>query len=499
MQNLFYKSTRGKEEKITSSEAIVKGMAVDGGLYVPTTFPVIGKSFDELIKRSYQELSFYIMKKYFSDFDDEELKECINKAYDDKFDSPMIAPLSKKAGVYFLELYHGPTLAFKDMALSILPHLLKTASRKLSLNNEVVILTATSGDTGKAALEGFKDIEGIKIIVFFPQNGVSEIQKRQMITQKGNNTYVIGIEGNFDDAQNGVKEIFADQSFRKKLKENNYIFSSANSINIGRLIPQIVYYFSSYLNLLKNQNIVDGEKINIVVPTGNFGNILAAFYAKKMGLPVNKLISASNENNVLSDFLNTGVYNINRDFKLTSSPSMDILVSSNLERFLHELSHCDEDLIKEMMDSLKNVGRYEITDQMKEGLNDFYGGFSTDKETFQTIREVFDSSSYVMDTHTAVAYSVYRKYKMESGDNTKTVIVSTASPFKFTRSVYGALCGSENQLSDFELIEKLAETGLKIPEAIVDLDKKEIIHREVCQKDEMKSVVEKILSRDGEV
>lgn len=493
MLSIKYQSTRGEEVKITSSEAIIKGIASDGGLYIPTKFPVIELPLYELSKMSYKELALYIMKKYFTDFNDKELTECINSAYDKKFEVPEIAPLVEKQGVYFLELYHGPTLAFKDMALSILPQLLKTASKKLNITKEIIILTATSGDTGKAALEGFSNVEGVKVIVFYPKNGVSDIQKRQMITQNGFNTFVVGIEGNFDDAQNGVKELLNSKEFNRKLAENNYIFSSANSINIGRLIPQIVYYFYAYLKLLREGTLKKNEKINIVVPTGNFGNILAAFYAKKMGLPVNKLICASNENNILYDFINTGIYDIRREFKMTSSPSMDILISSNLERLLYELSGHDGKLIRSLMKEMKKEGRFKIA--KKNWLKDFYGGYAKEDEVDQIIKEVYDTDKYVIDTHTAVAYSVYKKYKENTRDNTKTIIVSTASPFKFTRSVYKALNESDDNLNDFDLINKLSDfTRLEVPKAIKDIEHREILHKDTCNKDEMKSIVKKILN-----
>jgi threonine synthase len=496
MSNIFYNSTRGKDEKITSSEAIVQGIAKDGGLFVPDIFPKIDVSLEKLKNMTYQELAFYVMKKYLTDFDDEELNNCISKAYDTNFESSSIAPVIEKDDVYFLELYHGPTLAFKDMALSILPHLLITSKEKMNLNKEIVILTATSGDTGKAALEGFADVDGTKIVVFFPNDGVSDIQKRQMITQKGKNTFVLGIKGNFDHAQNGVKEIFNDEEVNTYLNKKNYVLSSANSINIGRLIPQIVYYFYAYLNLLKDQKIKNGEPINVVVPTGNFGNILAASYAKKMGLPLNKLICASNENNVLTDFINTGIYDRKRELILTDSPSMDILVSSNLERLLYELSNNDEKLVKSMMNSLVNDGVYEITSKMKERLNDFYGNFASNKEALETIIKVYKQYNYLMDTHTAVAYSVYEKYKADFHDNTKTVIASTASPYKFTRSVCNALGIDPENFNDFQLINKLSEfTGVTVPENIKDIDKKEIIHNSTCEKNEMKDMLIKILEK----
>ncbi|GAH24394.1 unnamed protein product, partial [marine sediment metagenome] len=409
-KNLYFKSTRGDQKRILSAEAIIKGIADDGGLFVPETIPQASKDLYKLKNTDYKELVFLIMKEFLTDYSQDELKDCINKAYDNKFDTEIIAPLSKKMGACFLELYHGPTLAFKDMALSILPHLLKKAVQKLNLNQEIVILTATSGDTGKAALQGFANVEGTKIIVFFPYKGVSKIQERQMLTQKGANTYVIGIKGDFDDAQRGVKEIFEDSAFNKKIGEKNYIFSSANSINIGRLIPQIVYYFYAYLNILDEGEIKNGEKINIVVPTGNFGDILAAYYAKEMGLPVNKLICASNENRVLVDFFKTGVYDKRRKLFMTISPSMDILVSSNLERLLWAIGERDTKKVKGLMNSLKEKGYYRIDSETKKRLKDFYGGFALQEESRQCIKEVFEKSKYLIDPHTAVAYTVYKKY-----------------------------------------------------------------------------------------
>jgi threonine synthase len=491
---MIYRSTRNSYEAILSCGAMIKGIANDNGLYVPDEIPLINEKLEDLINMSYKELAFLIMKKFFMDFEDGELLECIEKAYDSKFDTPLIAPLVERSGVHFLELYHGPTLAFKDMALSILPHLMKTARSKLNIKRELVILTATSGDTGKAALEGFSNVDGTKIIVFYPKDGVSEIQKRQMISQEGENTFVVSIDGNFDDAQNGVKKIFGDREFGEKLYENNYILSSANSINIGRLIPQIVYYFYGYLNLLKSNKIETGEKINVVVPTGNFGNILAAYYAKGMGLPVNKLICASNINNVLYDFLNSGVYDKRRELKLTSSPSMDILISSNLERLLFEISGRDHAMIKDMMEMLQSVGSYEITNSMKKNLKDFYGGYADEHETFEGINKIYKASGYVMDTHTAVAYSVYNKYKQETGDNTKTIIVSTASPFKFGRSVCTSVGIGVDGLDDFRVIDELSRAaGIKVPGAIKALERKKVIHKNQCNKNDMKKTVEKIL------
>lgn len=491
---MLYKSTRGKGKVVKASEAIIKGIAEDGGLYIPEEFPKITESFEELGAMTYQQLAFYIIKKYFDDFSDDELKNCIDKAYDEKFENHYIAPLNYKSGAYFLELYHGKTLAFKDMALSILPHLLKTAAKKLGITKEIVILTATSGDTGKAALEGFDSVDGTKIVVFYPKDGVSEIQRRQMTTQEGENTFVVGIEGNFDDAQSGVKEIFSDEELNKFLNEKGYMFSSANSINIGRLVPQVVYYVYSYVNLLKDKKIKSGESMNVVVPTGNFGNILAAFYAKNMGVPIGKFICASNENKVLADFVNTGIYDRRREFSVTNSPSMDILISSNLERFLYEISGRDEELISTLMEQLKKDGKYEINEEMKEKLRVLYGDFATEEETLLAVKKVYETSKYVIDTHTAVAYDVYEKYKKNTGDNAATVIASTASPFKFPKSINEVLNFADKDASEFEMVESLSNNlDLKIPKGIEGLDKKEIRHKTTCKKDEMREVIKKFL------
>ena len=360
--SLLYRSTRSADVKVTASQAILKGLAADGGLYVPESIPALDVSLEELAGMDYREVAYEVMKLFITDFTEEELKNCINKAYDSKFDTDEIAPLVNADGAYFLELFHGATIAFKDMALSILPHLLTTSARKNNIKNDIVILTATSGDTGKAALAGFADVKGTKIIVFYPKHGVSPIQEKQMVTQKGDNTYVVGIEGNFDDAQTGVKTMFGDSELAKELDANGFQFSSANSINIGRLVPQVVYYVYAYTRLLANNEIKNGDRINVVVPTGNFGNILAAYYAKNMGLPIAKLICASNENKVLFDFFKTGTYDRNREFVLTSSPSMDILISSNLERLIYRIAGDDANANKELMDSLKKDGRYTITD-----------------------------------------------------------------------------------------------------------------------------------------
>ncbi|KEH99339.1 threonine synthase [Clostridium massiliodielmoense] len=495
MEKIFYRSTRGGEDKTLASQAILKGIADDGGLFVPNKIPKIDKSLEELSKMNYRELAYFVMSKFFTDFTEEELKTCIDRAYDSKFDTENIAEVKKVGEDFFLELYHGPTLAFKDMALSILPHLLTTSAKKQSLNKEIVILTATSGDTGKAALEGFTNVDGIKIIVFFPEEGVSEIQKKQMVTHKGNNTYVVGIEGNFDDAQSGVKKIFRDESFINLLDKNNYVFSSANSINIGRLIPQVVYYFYGYLKMCNMKEVAIGEKINVIVPTGNFGNILAAYYAKNMGLPINKLICASNDNKVLYEFLSTGKYDKLREFVTTISPSMDILISSNLERLLYSISGEETDVVKELMNSLDNNGHYEISDNMKEKLKDFYGNFASEDETRKGIKEVYQSSKYLIDTHTSVAYSVNKKYKEEFNDNTKSLIVSTASPYKFTYAVMNALDNKFKDYDDFKLIKEMNKfVGCEEPKAIKDIEAREVLHKTVCKKDNMKKEIKRILN-----
>ena len=491
---LMYSSTRNGQVKFTASQAILKGLADDGGLFVPEMIPTLDVSMDELANMSYQEVAYAVMKKFFTDFTEEELKNCINKAYDSKFDTEEIAPLVDADGAYYLELFHGPTIAFKDMALQILPHLLITSARKNHVKNDIVILTATSGDTGKAALAGFADVEGTKIIVFYPKNGVSPIQEKQMVTQKGDNTYVIGIKGNFDDAQTGVKKIFGDKELEKEMAEAGFQFSSANSINIGRLVPQIVYYVYAYTRLLADGEIKAGDKINAVVPTGNFGNILAAFYAKNMGLPINKLICASNENKVLYDFFTTGEYDRNREFVLTTSPSMDILISSNLERLIYRIAGNSAKKNSELMESLKNTGKYEITPEMKAQLSDFYGNYATEAEDAATIKKLYEDTGYVIDTHTAVAATVYEKYKKETGDDTVTVIASTASPYKFTRSVMDAIDSKYDSMTDFELVDELSKiSNVAVPQAIEDIRTAPVLHDTVCEVNEMSSSVKKIL------
>ena len=439
---ILYANTRDASEKVTASQAILNGLAKHGGLYVPTEIPKLDIPVEELAKMSYQETAYAVMSRFLTDFTEEELKNCIDRAYDSKFDTPEIAPLVEADGAYYLELFHGATIAFKDMALSILPHLLITAARKNEVKEDIVILTATSGDTGKAALAGFADVEGTKIIVFYPKNGVSPIQEKQMVTQKGDNTFVVGIHGNFDQAQTGVKQMFSDPEMKAELLQAGYRFSSANSINIGRLVPQIVYYVYAYAKMYANGRIASGEPINVVVPTGNFGNILAAFYAKNMGLPIAKLICASNENKVLYDFFRTGEYDRNREFILTSSPSMDILISSNLERLIYRIAGENAEENAKLMAALSTDG----------------------------------------------------KYKAETKDETKTVIASTASPFKFTRSVMDAIDEKYDSMTDFELVDELSKiANVKVPQAIEDIRSAAVLHKTVCEVDEMPKVVKEFL------
>ena len=494
---LMYSSTRNGDKKFTASQAILKGLADDGGLFVPESIPALDVTLDELAKMSYQETAYAVMKQFLTDFTEEELKNCINKAYDSKFDTEEIAPLVQADGAYYLELFHGPTIAFKDMALSILPHLLITSARKNNVKNDIVILTATSGDTGKAALAGFADVEGTKIIVFYPKHGVSPIQEKQMVTQKGANTFVVGINGNFDQAQTGVKQMFNDKAMAEEMDKEGYQFSSANSINIGRLVPQIVYYVYAYSRLYANGAIAKDEKINVVVPTGNFGNILAAFYAKNMGLPIGKLICASNENKVLYDFFSTGTYDKNREFMLTSSPSMDILISSNLERLIYRIAGNDAKKNAEFMKDLTTAGKYEITDEMRAQLADFYGNYTSEEETASVIKKLFEDTGYIIDTHTAVAAGVYEKYKKDTNDvDTKTVIASTASPFKFTRSVMDAIDHKYDSMTDFELVDELSKLGnVKVPQAIEEIRSAEVLHDTVCDVDEMPDVVRRFLKK----
>jgi threonine synthase len=487
---ITYKSTRGGDETKQSTGAIIQGLAKNKGLFVPDAIPPLPFRPEQKIATPYPYIAFHVMKNFLSDFTEAELERCVLGAYDSKFEAPEIVPFVKTEKAYFLELYHGRTAAFKDMALSILPYLLTTAIKKEKEAMRVVILTATSGDTGKAALEGFSDVFGTEIVVFYPKNGVSQVQERQMVTQTGKNTHVFAITGNFDDAQAGVKMILNDDALAAELAANGYRFSSANSINIGRLVPQIAYYVYAYVKLLENKALDAGEPMNAVVPTGNFGNILAAYYAKLMGVPIRKLICASNRNNVLTDFINTGVYDANREFYTTNSPSMDILVSSNLERLLYHLSGENPDEVKTLMARLEKNGRYKVNARILRGLSDFYGGFCDEDETNDAIGRLYARENYLMDTHTAVAYKVYEDYLRDTGDDsTPTVIVSTASAYKFADSVAGAI-GLAVDKDEFVNIRALHEkTGVNIPDALKNLGGKAIRHTGVVELDQMADAV----------
>lgn len=492
--NILYQSTRGGEQDVTASQAILKGLACDGGLFMPTEIPKLERSMRELAGKSYQDTAYEVMKLFLTDFTEEELKRCINCAYDDKFDTEVIAPLVKAGNAYYLELFHGSTIAFKDMALSILPHLMTTAAKKNHVEQEIVILTATSGDTGKAAMAGFADVPGTRIIVFYPKDGVSRVQELQMVTQKGDNTAVVAIHGNFDDAQTGVKHIFSDKEFGRELADKGFVLSSANSINIGRLIPQIVYYVYAYGQLLNHGEIDEGEKIHVTVPTGNFGNILAAYFAKQMGVPIDKLICASNDNKVLYDFFQTGIYDKNREFLLTISPSMDILISSNLERLVYLSTGCNASQTADLMASLAENGSYTVNETMRQRMADFIGGFATRQEDEDAIRKVYKDTGYVLDTHTGVACAVYGKYRADASDATKTVIASTASPYKFSRSVMEAITGEELPEDEFSVIDCLHKvSGLEIPQAVEEIRSAQIRHTRECETEEMKKTVAEIL------
>ena len=492
-----YLSTRDSKCRVESTQAISRGISAEGGLFVPETLPSITlDTIQSMTGMSYVERAKYVLSLFLTDFTPEEIAYCAENAYTtEKFGSDKIAQISKvEPGEYLLELWHGPTCAFKDMALQILPYLLTTSAKKAAAGKEIVILVATSGDTGKAALEGFKDVPGTKMVVFYPQDGVSQMQKRQMTTQAGGNVAVCAIEGNFDDAQTGVKKIFTDQAVVEKLAQHSMIFSSANSINWGRLLPQVVYYLSTYAELVKAGEIQLGEAINVVVPTGNFGNILAAYYAKRMGLPVNKLICASNANNVLTDFLTTGVYDRNRAFYATTSPSMDILISSNLERLLYDLCGRDDATIRDWFGQLGKTGRYEVSQDVKDQIKElFWAGCCDDEGTKQTIGDTFRKDHYLCDTHTAVAVNVYRQYKETTGDQTKTVIASTASPYKFASSVLGAITDNIPE-DEYEQIDELNRiSGLPVPKALAELKNKPVRFTGSIEKSEMEETVLKLL------
>ncbi|MBC5618927.1 threonine synthase [Streptococcus anginosus] len=490
---LVYQSTRDANNTVTASQAILQGLATDGGLFTPISYPQVELDFTKLKDASYQEVAKLILSAFLDDFTDQELNDCINNAYDSKFDTPEIAPLVKLNGQYNLELFHGATVAFKDMALSILPHLMTTAAKKHGLKNKIVILTATSGDTGKAAMAGFADVPGTEIIVFYPKDGVSKVQELQMTTQTGDNTHVVAIEGNFDDAQTNVKSMFNDAVLRERLAAHKLQFSSANSMNIGRLVPQIVYYVYAYAQLVKTGQIQAGEAVNFAVPTGNFGNILAAYYAKQIGLPVGKLICASNENNVLTDFFKTQVYDKKRSFKVTSSPSMDILVSSNLERLIFHLLGNSAEKTADLMKSLNQHGQYELTDFDPAILELFAAEYATEVETAAEIKRVYEASDYIEDPHTAVASAVYQKYRTATGDETTTVIASTASPYKFPVVAVEAVTGQAG-LSDFEALAKLHElSDVVVPPAVDGLENAQVRHKTTVAADQMQAAVESYL------
>ncbi len=497
--NNIYESTRSKDISTSPSMAVLQGLAPDGGLFVMRDLEEKSVDLNSIMQMSYLNMARTVLGILLPDYPCEVMEQCVNNAYIGKFDTEEITPVAYAGDSIILELFHGPTCAFKDVALQMLPQLVMASKKLNDDKSQTVILTATSGDTGKAALEGFKDVEGTKIIVFFPNTGVSAVQKAQMTTQEGSNTYVCGINGDFDDTQTGVKIIFSDKGIKEYLSSMGMNFSSANSINIGRLAPQVVYYFYAYKKLLDAGRISMGDKVNFAVPTGNFGDILAGRYAKMLGLPVNKLICASNENNVLYDFINTGVYNRKRELAKTISPSMDILVSSNLERLLYYVSGKDNALVAELMASLAEEGEYKVPEFMRKAIaEEFYAGYADGEATKDTIKKYFDETGYVADTHTAVALNVVEKYKQEVNDGIPTVVLSTASPYKFSDSVYGAICGKEalESLEDeYAVMEALqAKTGVEIPKPLKSLKEKEVRHKSVKEKQAMIEFVLESLS-----
>lgn len=495
---LLYRSTRGSSSNvIPASEAILKGLSPDGGLYVPTEIPKIDFNLAELTTFSYQELAFRILKLFYTDFSEIELRNCIEKAYGSNFDISTIAPLSFHDNTGYLELFHGPTIAFKDIALQLLPHLMTVAAKKNNSQKDIVILTATSGDTGKAAMEGFADVDGTKIIVFYPQNGVSFIQEQQMLTQKGKNTFVFAVDGNFDIAQTNVKKLLNDPELASELSSHGYQFSSANSINIGRLFPQVVYYFYAYAQMIQQKRISTGTAINFSVPTGNFGNILAGYYAKKMGLPINKLLCASNKNNVLTDFFNEGVYDKNRPFYVTSSPSMDILVSSNLERLLFYINNESSKDTLQLMTQLNEKGKYIISEEIRTSLNDFFAAYADENQTAAEIFRIYNLDGTVIDPHTAVASYVAKLYSEEQADSTPTIVVSTASPYKFPQSVLIGLHDSSAFEPGFPALQALKKiSNLAFPNAITQLlNTKYIRTKKIISPVEMKKNVKNLLMK----
>lgn len=497
----MYSSTRGAKEKLSAAEAIKRGIAADGGLFVPNIIPKIDEKWlINLIHLDYRDRAFQVLRLFLSDYNDEELRLCINNAYTtDKFDTAAIAPIvAINENNFVLELWHGPTSAFKDMALQILPQLMSTALSKTNEKAEIVILTATSGDTGKAALEGFANVNQIRIIVFYPEEGVSPVQRLQMVTQLGSNVSVVAVKGNFDDTQTGVKTIFNDLKFNKDLAAEGFQLSSANSINWGRLAPQIIYYFSAYADMLREGHLQVGQLVNFVVPTGNFGNLLAGYYAKLMGLPIGKLICASNSNNVLTDFLHTGIYNKKRTFHKTLSPSMDILISSNLERLLFHITDGDAVQIGNWMKELIHNGQYTIGEDLLADIKEiFWADWVDDVGTSEMIASVFKEHEYVLDPHTAVAWQVGKRYRQETGDATPQIIVSTASPFKFNESVLAAIKNSDNNSAQDEisLLYELSKiSGWTVPSALAALEKASVCHNILCDKEEMSTVIKQILN-----
>ena len=493
-----YMSTRGDKASVSAARAIIKGLASDGGLFVPQEIPQVDDDFiTSLLYLSYQERAKKVISLYLTDFTADEIDKCVENAYgNNKFDTAKIVPtVNLKGNDYLLELWHGPTSAFKDMALQLLPQFISTSLKKLGDKNDLVILVATSGDTGKAALDGFKDVEQTKIIVFYPNQGVSKIQRLQMLTQEGNNVNVVAVNGNFDDAQSGVKCIFSDSEYNELLAKKGFQLSSANSINWGRLLPQIVYYFSAYADLVNEQKIAVGDKVNFTVPTGNFGDILAGFYAKCMGLPVNRLICASNSNNVLTDFLSTGIYDKNRHFYKTISPSMDILISSNLERLLYHITG-DCEKVKNWMLSLQQDGKYSIDEATLNRIKETFAcGWLGDEDTKKCIKAVYEEDNYVADTHTAVAIKVAQDYNIKSGETYPMVILSTASPYKFNDSVLEALGENINGKDEFMLLDRLAQLNKDaIPYGLDKLKTAKVIHDKVCEKQDMIKAVSEFLA-----
>ena len=494
---MFFTSTRANKN-VSAAQAVAQGISEDGGLFVPSEFPAIDQqTLEQLVNMSYKERAKKVLACYLNDYTTEEIDKCVENAYTGNFDNDVPAPLSTlNDKLHILELWHGPTCAFKDMALQILPHLLTTAAAKVAPDEQKVILVATSGDTGKAALEGFADVPKTKIIVFYPVDGVSAMQKLQMTTQQGSNVAVCAIEGNFDDAQTGVKNIFSDSNMQKYLADRKMAFSSANSINFGRLVPQIIYYVSAYCDLVKDGKIAMGDKINVVVPTGNFGNILAAVYARNMGIPIAKFVCASNRNKILTDFIATGEYNRNREFYQTDSPSMDILISSNLERMLYHLYDNDPEKVAALMKDLKEKGSYKVTGEVLAKLQkEFFGGYCDDADTAKTIKNLFDEYHYLCDTHTAVAVNVYEQYKKATGDETPCVIASTASPYKFASAVLPALDG-DAEADEFAMLDKLAAvSGTEVPSPLANLHDKKVLHKDCVNKVNMSDFITAFLDK----